>query len=79
LGADAGHEQRHVAHNFTDAGDLGREGGADHQTDLAGGVPLVGCQSGDALVQSLIANIEELQVGATRVGGAAEQDDPLSG
>jgi hypothetical protein len=60
------------------AGDLGREGGADDQGDLAGGVPFAWPPAGRrARTAFLAADIEKLQVGAAGVGGAAEQDDAL--
>ncbi len=83
LGADARHQQRHVADDRAHAGDLGREGGADDEADLAAAVPFAGSEAGDALVEPLLgagaADVEELQVGAAGVGGAAEQDDALVG
>ena len=59
------------------AGNLGREGGADDQRALAGGVPLARHQPGHALVELHAADVEELQVAAARVRGAAEQDHAL--
>ena len=63
--------------SFAHAGNLGREGGADDQRALAGGVPLARHQPGDALVELHAADVEELQVAAARVRGAAEQDHAL--
>ena len=77
LGADAWHQQRHVANDFADAGDFAREGGADDQRDLTGSIPFTGRQTGDALVEFLAANVEELQVGTAWVRGAAKQDYAL--
>jgi hypothetical protein len=68
---------------FAHARDLGREGGADHQAAVAAGVPVLGDGAGDVLVELHAAagrvDLEELQVRAARVGGAAEQDHALVG
>jgi hypothetical protein len=74
LGADARHQQRHVAHHGAHLRQLLREGGADHQRALAVAVPLVGHQLRHVLVQRAPAHVEELQVGAARIRGAAQHD-----
>ena len=80
LGADARHQQRHLADELAHPRDLLRESRTNDQRALPGGVPLARHQPRHPLKQFLAtAHVEKLQVAAAGVGGAAQQDHPLSG
>jgi hypothetical protein len=77
LCSDARYKQRHVAGQGSDAGDLAGEGGADNQGALTIDIPLRAYQTGNSLVKPFAADLEKLQITATRVRCPAKDDDAL--
>ena len=75
LGADARHQERHVAGERAHLREFCRIGGADHQRAVAARVPALRGQLRDDLVQLAPADLQVLQVAGAGIGGAAQDDD----
>ncbi len=74
LSSDTRDQQRQCRRQLTHTRQLGGGGCTDDQAELPGAVPGPRGQSGDPLEEPLCADIEQLKVGAARVGGATEQE-----
>src|SRR5471032_3704917 len=79
LGADAGPQQWHVADDGAHLRQFFRESRAHHQSALAALVPLARHQARHALVQWFAIGLQELQVRAAWIGGAAQDDHATVG
>ena len=81
--ADAGNEYRHVAYDSAHFGEFFRIGRADHEAAFTFGIPSLGHEPCDMLVERHVgavgAHRERLQFVAAGVGRAAQDDRALAG
>jgi hypothetical protein len=80
LRANPRNQEGHLTHNCADPSDFIWEGGTDDEAHLTRTVPLFGCKGGDVQIQRLTVarDIQKLQIGASRIGGTAQDNDALA-
>src|SRR5690606_35010346 len=77
LCADAGDEERHIANDLANLGELPWVRRADHEHAVATRVPLARRKLSDDVVEPLAADLQILNVPRAGIGRAAEDDDAL--